>query len=157
MILCNSPRICTYTFVERGGGYILGGGGVDSGRVAYCCWKGECILGGGEGRFWQGRTYKLVEKGGWFWKGWVDSGRVAHINWLKRGVFSGREGWILGGLHIVVEKGRYVLGGRGSFLDGRTYTFVEKKGYILGGRGIFCYPKTPHQITKRGVDPGMEG
>ena len=68
-----------------------------------------------------------------------------------------REGYIPGGLHIDVEKGRYVLGGRGTLLEGRTYTFVKKEGYILERRGRFWDPKTPHQITKRGVDPGMEG
>ena len=60
-------------------------------------------------------------------------------------------------LHIVVDKGRYVLGRRGRFLECRTYTFVENEGYIRGGTGRFWDPKTPHQMTKRGLDPGMEG
>ena len=71
---------------------------------------------GGGSRFWEGRIYKFVEKGGIFWEVGVDSGRaahihllqrvgggifwergvysgkVAHINLLKRGVYSGREG-----------------------------------------------------------------
>ena len=46
--------------------------------------KGIYSGGGGGGRFWEGR--------------------VAHT-FVEKVVYSGREGYILGGSHIVVEKG----------------------------------------------------
>ena len=53
-------------------------GRVDSGRVAYTIVeKGGYILGG-RGKFWEGRPYKFVEKGGIFWEGGVDSGSFAY-------------------------------------------------------------------------------
>ena len=61
----------------------------------------------------------------------------------------------MGGSHIVVKKGVY-SGKEGQILGGSHIIFL-KRGYILGGRGRFCDSKTPHQITKRGVDPGREG
>ena len=52
---------------------------------------------------------------------------------LKRGVYYGREGSILGGSHIVIEKGVY-----------------------SGRRGTFWEPKTLQIITIKGVDPARE-
>ena len=70
----------SHIVVEKPGGYILGG----------------------RGRFWEGRTYTFVEKGGRpiFWEGGV--GRIQ----------------LLGRSHTVVEKGIY-SGGRGVFWEGR--------------------------------------
>ena len=61
------------------------------------------------GIFWEGSTYKFVEKGGIFWEGGVNSGRVENLILLKKG---------------------YILGGRGRFWKGRIYKFVEK--------GVYC-------------------
>ena len=69
-------------------------------------------------------------RGSRFWE------RRIIIYLLKRGVYSGREGQILGGSHIVAEKGgifweRTVDSGRVANIT------LLKRGYILGGRGRF--------------------
>ena len=40
---------------------------------------------GGRGGFWEGRTYKFVEKGGIFWKGGIDSGIRKHFSKSRKG------------------------------------------------------------------------
>ena len=89
-----------------------------------------------------GRSHLVVEKGVIFLEG--GRGIFWDIHLLKRGRgYSKREGYILGGSHIVVEKGGYIQGGRGIFLEGRTYyTFVERgifwEGGVDSGRVAYC-------------------
>ena len=66
---------------------------------------------------------------------------------MKSGVYSGREGYILGGSHIVVEKGGLFWGGgvdsrrvakknwlkRGVYSGRERYTVVEKRSIFWDG------------------------
>ena len=105
-------------------GGIYSGRGVDSGSVAYIrAWYKWGYILGGRGRFWEGRTYKFVEKG-------VYSGREGYIpGW--RGRFSDPQT-----SQQITNRG-WIPGGRGRFweLPGSTprYSLESTPGYSFKG------------------------